>query len=193
MRRIGIFGGSFNPVHLGHRLVAQAALEELGLDRVFFVPAAQSPFKPDAILAPGPLRLQMLRLALAGRPEFEVEDEELRRGGVSYSIDTVRGFALRFPQTQLWCMIGADHVAQLPRWREAAALARLCRFAIVARPGEITVALPEPFQGKTLRGHPLELSASQVRDRVRRGLPVDVLVGVPVSECIRNNRLYLEP
>src|SRR4051812_2408233 len=93
--KIGVFGGSFNPVHLGHLLVAQAAMEELGLDRLFFVPAAQSPFKDHAV--PGPIRAQMLRLALAGKTHYEVDEQEIRRGGVSYTVETLRDYARRFP------------------------------------------------------------------------------------------------
>lgn len=191
MRRIGLYGGSFNPVHMGHVLVAQAALEELGLERVIFIPASQSPFKPDQALAPARVRLQMLRLALAGRSEFEVDPLEIERGGVSYTIDTVRQFTERLPDARFYYLIGADHVSQLPRWRDSADLARLLEFVVVGRPGEPAAELPGPFQGQALRGFPIGLSASQIRERVSRGQPVDILVGAAVSEVIRNNRLYL--
>ena len=91
--KLGIFGGSFDPVHLGHLLVAQAAIEELGLDRLFFIPAAQSPFKPDSKPAPASVRLQLLRLALAGKTNCEIDEQEIRRGGISYTIDTLRDYA----------------------------------------------------------------------------------------------------
>src|ERR1700761_7611329 len=123
--KIGLYGGSFDPVHLGHLLVAQAALEELGLDRLFFIPAAKSPFKTNADLAPGAIRLQLLRLALAGNTNCEVDDQEIRHGGVSYTIDTLRDYARRFPDPQLFYIIGADNAARLNEWREPAELARL--------------------------------------------------------------------
>jgi len=88
--KLGIYGGSFDPVHLGHLLVAQAAVEELGLDEIFFVPAAQSPFKPESKPAPAAIRMQLLRLALAGKANFEVDEQEIRRGGVSFTVDTLR-------------------------------------------------------------------------------------------------------
>ena len=119
MRKIGLFGGSFDPVHLGHLLVAQAACEEAGLERLFFIPAAQSPFKKATTISPGPERLRLLRLALAGKSNYEIDDQEIRRGGVSYAIDTVRDYARRFPGVQLCWLIGADHVAALGSWREA--------------------------------------------------------------------------
>jgi nicotinate-nucleotide adenylyltransferase len=191
MQRIGLFGGSFNPVHLGHLLVAQSAREELQLSRLFFVPAAQSPFKPDVVLAPAAERLRLLRLALAGQTACEIDDQEIRRGGVSYSIDTVRDYGRRFPSAQVFYLIGTDHVAQLPKWRDAGQLARLVEFVIILRPGQAPAPLPLPFRGRTLSGFPLGVSSSQVRERVKAGLPVDLLVGAAVAEAIRNNRLYL--
>jgi nicotinate-nucleotide adenylyltransferase len=119
MERIGLFGGSFDPVHLGHLLVAQAAREELDLARLFLVPAAQSPFKPESAPTPAPERLRLLRLALAGKVWCEIDEQEIKRGGVSYTIDTLRDYAVRFPQAQLFYLIGADHLAQLPKWRAA--------------------------------------------------------------------------
>src|ERR1044071_2348826 len=97
MTRLGLFGGSFDPVHLGHLLVAQAAREELRICRLFFLPAAQSPFKPGPAPAPPGQQLRLLRLALAGQADCQIDDQEIRRGGVSYTIDTVRDYAGRFP------------------------------------------------------------------------------------------------
>jgi nicotinate-nucleotide adenylyltransferase len=191
VERIGLFGGSFNPVHLGHRLVAQAAREELGLDRLFFIPAAQSPFKPEQAPVAGAARLQLLRLALAGDTGSEVDDQELRRGGISYTIETVRDYARRFPGAALFYLIGADHVAQLPQWREAEDLARLVEFVMIPRPGQVPVAPPAPFRVRALQGFPLGVSSSQVRERVRAGRPIDLLVGPAVAEAIRKMRLYL--
>lgn len=191
MQRIGLFGGSFNPVHLGHLLVAQSAREELQLSRLFFVPAAQSPFKPDMVLAPAADRLRLLRLALAGQTNCEIDDQEIRRGGVSYSIDTVRDYIRRFAAAQFFYLIGTDHVAQLPKWREAGELARLVEFVVIPRPGQTPAPLPTPFRGRTLSGYPLGVSSSQIRERVKAGLPIELLVGPAVAEAIRNNRLYL--
>jgi len=96
MTRIGLFGGSFDPVHNGHLLVAMAGSEELGLERVFFIPAAQSPFKPGSNPAPAEMRLRLLRLALAGKTNCEVDEQEILRGGTSYTVDTVRNYRKRF-------------------------------------------------------------------------------------------------
>jgi nicotinate-nucleotide adenylyltransferase len=191
MQRIGLFGGSFDPVHLGHLLFAQAALEELRLDRVFFIPASQSPFKPAASPAPAAVRVRLLRLALAGLPRFEIDDQEVRRGGVSYTIDTVRKYAQRFDSAQLWYLIGGDHVRLLPQWRESSELAQRLEFVMLPRPGELPTGLPAGFRVQVLSGFPLGVSSSQIRARVRTGLPINLLVPPAVAEAIADNQLYL--
>jgi nicotinate-nucleotide adenylyltransferase len=189
--KLGLYGGSFDPVHLGHLLVAQAAQEELGLDRLFFIPVAQSPFKLNADLAPGAHRLQLLRLALAGKTQCEVDDQEIRRSGVSYTVDTLRDYARRFPGAQLFYIIGADNAAKLNQWREANELAALAQFAAIPRPGGAPAVFPPPFRGQTLKGHPFEISSTQIRARLKAGLPIDSFVPPFVAEAIRNGRLYL--
>jgi nicotinate-nucleotide adenylyltransferase len=188
--RIGLFGGSFDPVHLGHLLVARAACEELALDRLFFIPAAQSPFKPGSEPAPPALRVRMLRRALAGQRDYEVDEQELQRGGVSYSIDTARAYAKNFPNVELFYLIGADHVPTLPKWREAEALAGLVQFVVIPRPGETPATLPPPFRIQILGGWPLKLSSSQVRARVREDRSVEHLLPDGVGEVIREAGLY---
>jgi nicotinate-nucleotide adenylyltransferase len=189
---IGLYGGSFDPVHLGHLLVAQAAREELELDRVFFIPAAHSPFKPQSHASPAADRLRLLHLALQGCTWAEIDDQEIRRGGVSYSIDTVRDYLARFPQATLFYLIGADNVATLPKWREANELAKLTEFVVIPRPGQQPLDLPAPFHGKLLRGFPLAVSSSQIRERVRKGLTIRNLVVPAVEEAIRGTRMYCD-
>jgi nicotinate-nucleotide adenylyltransferase len=191
MARIALFGGSFDPVHTGHLLVAQAAREELDLSRLFFIPAAQSPFKPDREPTDSNERLRLLRLALAGKIWCEVDDQEIKRGGISYTIDTARDYHRRFQGAEIFYLIGADNVAHLPKWRDAAELARLLKFVVIPRPGQTDVPFPAPFRGQFLKGFPLGVSSSQVRERVKAGAPIDHLVPATVAEAIRNNRLYL--
>ena len=190
MKRIGLFGGSFDPVHIGHLLVAQAACEELVLERLFFIPAAQSPFKPASEPAPADLRLRMLRLALVGQPGYEIDAQEIDRGGVSFTIDTVRDYARRFPGAEILYLIGADHVPTLPKWREAEELARAVQFVVIPRPGETPSSLPAPFRIQLLGGWPLKLSSSQIRARVCEGKPIEHLVPSAVAEVIQQNNLY---
>lgn len=191
MQRIGLYGGSFDPIHTGHVLVGQAAIEELQLTRLFFIPAARSPFKPEQQPAPCEQRLAMIRLALAGRTNCEVDDFEIQRGGTSFTIDTVRYFTQRFPAAKLFYLVGADNVAGLPKWREAEELAGRAEFAVIPRPGETPTPLPAPFRGQYLAGFPFGVSASQIRARVRAGQPIEPLVPAAVAEFINNNRLYL--
>lgn len=191
MRRLGLFGGSFDPVHLGHVLVAQAAREELELERVFFIPTACSPFKQENQPAPESMRARMLRLALAGHAAYEVDELEFRRGGVSYSVDTLRHYRQRYPEAELYWLIGADNLASLPKWRHATELVELAHFVAIPRPGETAVSFPPPFRGRVLKGFPFGVSSSEIRSRIQAGLPVDQLVPPGVAECIRNNRLYL--
>jgi nicotinate-nucleotide adenylyltransferase len=191
VERIGLFGGSFDPIHTGHLLLAQAAIEELGLTRLSFILAAQSPFKVGQNFAPAEARLQMLRLALAGKTNCDVDEQEISRGGVSFAIDTVRDYARRSPQAQLFYLLGADHVANLPRWREANELAKLAEFVVIPRPGSEPVSIPSPFRGRTLNGFAFGVSASQIRTRVKAGQAVEHLVPAAVAEAVRNNRLYL--
>jgi nicotinate-nucleotide adenylyltransferase len=191
MKRIGLFGGSFDPVHLGHLLVAHAAFQELQLTRLFFIPAAQSPFKPENHPAPAAQRLRLLRLALAGLPWCEIDEQELRRGGVSYTIDTLEAFSRTWPAAELFYLIGADQVPLLPNWRRAQDLARRVEFAVLPRPGEAEVPFPSPFRGRRLAGFPLGVSSSQIRARLKAGDSIEMLVPPAVAECIRNNGLYL--
>jgi nicotinate-nucleotide adenylyltransferase len=189
--KIGLYGGSFDPVHLGHLLVAQAAVEELGLDRLFFIPAAQSPFKPENPPAPAAVRLQLLRLALVGKTNYEVDELEIQRGGVSYTVDTLREYGRRFPEAEIFYLIGADNAAKLNEWREPAELATLAEFVAVPRPVGAMAAFPPPFRGRRLTGFPFDVSSSQIRARLKAGLPVENLVPPFVAEAIRNARLYV--
>jgi len=188
--RLGLYGGSFDPIHRGHLLVAQAALEELELDRLVFIPAAQSPFKPESELAPAALRLRLLRLALAGQTRCAVDDLEVRRGGVSYTVDTVRHFAELHPRACFFWLIGADHVAKLPLWRGAAALAELVEFVVIPRPGEEPASLPAPYRLRQLRGWPSRVSASEIRERVRQGMTVGHLVPGIVAGVLETEAIY---
>lgn len=189
--KLGLYGGSFDPVHLGHLLVARAAREELGLTHVYFILAAQSPFKPDSQPAPAAARLSLLRLALAGDANASVDDREIKRGGVSYTIDTVREYRKEFPGAELFYLIGADQAGQLSLWREAPELARLIEFVVIPRPGENAPQVAPPFRGRALRGIPFAVSSSEIRARIGAGLSIAHLTPPTVAEAIGNNRLYL--
>ena len=189
--KIGLFGGSFDPVHFGHLLIARAAREELGLDKVIFIPAAQSPFKSNTVPAPAAQRLRLLRLALAGDTASEIDDLEIKRVGMSYTVETLRHYAKKFPGAQLFYLIGTDQAAHLAEWREPEELARLADFVVAPRPGEPPAALPAQFHGHVLRGFPATVASSELRERIKAGLPITHLTPAAVAEAISINHLYL--
>ena len=190
MNRIGFFGGSFDPVHLGHLLMAQAAIEELSLERLHFVPARRSPFKEDSEPLEIPLRLRLLRLALAGHPEFALSEEEALAGGISYTIDTARRFAVRHPAARIFCLVGADLAGTLDEWKEAAELARLIEFAVIPRPGTPRPVVPAGFRCRHLQGPLVGISSTEVRERIRSGRGVDWMLPAAVAEAIGKEGLY---
>ena len=192
-QRIGLFGGSFDPVHLGHTMVARAALAEVELDQLFIIPAAQSPFKPEQSPALAADRLAWLRLAFGDEPRCEIDAQEIERAGVSYTIDTVRDYAARFPEAELFYLIGADHVPTLPEWREAAALADAVTFVVVPRPGELETGVAEfplSFRGTVLRGKPAAISASDLRKRLRAGESIENFVPPAVAAALNVKHCY---
>ena len=192
-QRIGLFGGSFDPVHLGHTMVARAALAEVELDQLFIIPAAQSPFKSEQSPAPAADRLAWLRLAFGDEPRCEIDAQEIERAGVSYTIDTVRDYAARFPEAELFYLIGADHVPMLPEWREAAALADAVTFVVVPRPGELETGVAEfplSFRGTVLRGKPAAISASDLRKRLRAGESIENFVPPAVAAALNVKHCY---
>lgn len=190
MPRIGLYGGSFDPVHLGHLMVAHAALEESRLDKLVFIPAAQSPFKPTQTPAPAAARVAMLRGSLAGLAWAAVDLQEIERGGVSYTIDTVMDWRRREPAAELFYIIGADHVPSLGKWRESALLAREVTFLVVPRPGEKLPETPEGFRLQPLVGHPVSISSSDIRHRLRAGQVASQLLPSFAAEWVRNNQVY---
>jgi len=185
--KLGILGGSFNPVHLAHLVIAERAAEAAALDRVLFVPAAVSPLKSGRDLAPAADRWAMLKLAIRGNPLFRASDLEIRRGGVSYTIDTLRELRRR-TGAELHVVLGADAARLLPRWKSIDAVKRLARFVIVSRPGHrVRPGLPK---GHIVEVPLLEISSTEIRERVRRGLSIRYLVPGPVERHIRRKGLY---
>lgn len=189
--KLGIFGGTFNPIHLGHLLIAEAAAEALELDRVIFIPSATPPHKRPRVLADARHRLRMVKLAIHGNPRFGCSDIEVRRGGPSYSVETLRQLRHAMPRAKFYFLIGADSLRELHKWREAAELARLCEFICVARPGERTP--PARLRGlrvHKLPGHPADISSSDIRDRLASGASVRYLVPETVQRYIQKTGLY---
>ncbi len=190
--RLGIFGGTFDPPHLGHLVVAQDACAALGLDRVLFVVAAAPPHKHGRAFAPAPLRLEMLSAALADDERFQASDLELRRPGRSYTVDTLRELRAQNPEAELFLLIGADQAREFRTWREPDAIARLATVVALSREGDAG-ALPGDAALRPLPVTRLDISATDIRRRVAQGQPIRYLVPDPVEAIIRRARLYVEP
>lgn len=189
MSLVGLFGGSFDPIHHGHLITATAVAEALGLDEVRFVPANEQPFKAGTHHAPAADRAAMLDLAVTGASGFAVERAELERPAPSYTVDTLRTLTTREPRTRFVVLLGADAAAQFDRWREPDEIRRLAQVAVFARPGAAP-AVPGAM-GPMVEVPSIGISATEVRRRVREGRPVRYWVPEPVAAYIAMHRLYL--
>ena len=196
MPTIAIMGGTFDPVHTGHLVIAEEARARFGLDEVVFVPAAEPPHKPGADISPAEDRYAMVLLATASNPFFSVSRVELDRPGPSYSIDTIRQFRSSYAGASLYFLTGADAVLEILAWRDPEALIRECRFIAAARPGydlsQLQRRLPEHFLAAidTLVVPGVDISSSDICRRVREGASITYLIPEPVEDYIRKRRLY---
>jgi len=191
---IGLLGGSFDPVHFGHLMAAQDALEQHGLDRVILVPAAQAPLKPNDVQSSAEDRLAMLRAATAWDDRFEISDYELRKGGISYTVESVRHFRALYPDDHLYWIIGGDQLPKLHLWKDINELAQLIEFIFLERPGHPVREHPDIPGLRLLRcdGHLLAINSTELRNRVRRGLSLDYFVPHKAIVYIKEKGLYLE-
>ena len=220
--KIGLFGGTFNPIHHCHLTIATQIRERLSLDQILFIPAGDPPHKPQDDLAPAQHRLEMVRLAIAGNPAFAASDVEVKRQAKSYSIDTVRTLRDHYGSTEdLSFIIGLDAFLEFPSWRQAPDLLQLCHFAVVSRTGMAFASLADhpplppiprqtlesldrrtqdrldvPVPGGTrltlIRLPPCDISASDIRRRIRSRMSVAPLLPASVESYIMHNRLYQE-
>lgn len=191
--RLGLLGGTFDPPHVGHLFLAYTALEEMGLDHVVFIPARRQPLKVGREAASATDRLLMTRLLVAEDPRLSVDPIELEREGLSYSIDTVRAFRAARPGAELVFLMGEDTAATLPKWREPEALASLARLVVFTR-GRAGSAEPPtpalPFPVERIATRRIDISATEVRSRVRAGLPLVGFVPEAVARYIAEHDLY---
>jgi len=193
--RIGLFGGSFDPVHHGHLLLAQDALEQLKLDRLFFIPASINPHKLDAApQAPPHLRLEMLRAATRAQPLFSIDPLELEREGPSFTIDTVDAFHSRFPEAQIFLLLGEDNLPKLHSWHQFDRLRQLVAFVSFGR-GAHAAEADAPETGRRLERlvRKIDISSTEIRARVAKGLPIQYLVPESVRLLIQSHALYIQP
>lgn len=188
-QRIGVLGGTFDPIHLGHLVVASEVCAALALDRVLLVPAHQQPFKDSTGNASPEHRIAMCRLAVAGDDRLDVSDVDIVRGGLTYTVDTLADIAAAYPDAELFFIAGADAVSRLSEWREPARLMDLARFVGVGRPGHPAPALPAPHL--VVETPEVAVSSTEVRRRSRAGEPVRYLVPDAVVAYIAKHALYL--
>lgn len=202
--RLGIFGGSFDPVHYGHLLLAECCRETLALDEVWLVPAATPPHKQQRTLAPGKARLEMLELALADHEQLRPCALELERGGVSYTVETLSAIRQQRPEAELLLLLGADSLRDLPTWRQPERIVELALPVVVRRGGapepdfSVLEGLVTPQRLEAIRRvqveMPLiELSSTDLRRRARLGLSLRFRTPRAVEEYIRAHGLYRDP
>lgn len=192
--KIGFLGGSFDPVHFGHLMAAQDAYEQHKLDRLIIVPAAQAPLKPSETQSSAADRLAMVRASTEWDTRFEVSDFELRKGGVSYTIDSARHFRALFPNDDLFWVVGGDQLPQLHLWKDIGELVKLVEFIFLERPG-YPVKAAASIPGLRLHrcdGHLLAISSTELRDRTRRNLSLDYFIPHKAIVYIRHKGLYRE-
>jgi nicotinate-nucleotide adenylyltransferase len=190
--KIGFLGGSFDPVHFGHLIAAQDVYEQYHFDRLFLVPAAQAPLKAQDMQSVTEDRLAMLRAACEWDHRLEIADYELNKGGVSYTIDSVRHFQQQFPHDELFWIIGGDQLPLLHKWKDINQLAAMVEFIFLERPGHPSKPHTD-IPGLRLHrcdGHLIEISSSELRQRVRQGRSLNYFCPQKVIAYIESKKLY---
>ena len=202
--RLGIFGGSFDPPHIGHLLAAVDAFESLALDKLFFVPAAVQPLKVGRPSAAAHQRLAMVRLLVGADPRFAVDSVEIERAGLSYTVDTLETFAQRFPSAERFFLVGEDAMTAFGAWRDPEQILRLAKLAILRRQGGVAeaegghrelgaAADPEgrlPAGTIALPTRLVDVSSTEIRERIRKGKSIHGFVPESVAAFIETERLY---
>lgn len=190
--KLAIFGGSFDPPHLGHLAFARFALQALAPDRLLWLPAGRQWQKPDQVMAAPEHRAAMLRLMAAGEPRFAVDERELHRRGPSFTADTLREFAAEHPGAELMFLIGQDQYTRLPTWYRVETVTELATLVVVPRAGESVVTPPGlgPHRLQVLMLPPHPLSSTAVREAAGRGEDISPMVGAEVASYIASHRLY---
>lgn len=196
---IGVLGGTFDPIHVGHLLVAEEARARLNLTETLFVPAGQPWLKADNLILPAEHRVEMVRLAIADKPYFKLSTMEIERAGPTYTVDTMAELQAQLGAgDELFFILGWDNLIQLPQWREPSRLIKMCRLLVVPRVGypdpdldSLEAAIPGLSQRVILLDQPQrDINASEIRQRVAQGLSIDHLVPEPVDRYIKEHRLY---
>jgi len=193
-RKIGIFGATFDPLHVGHLIAVNFALEELGLDEIIMIPANLNPLKQNHTPAPPEIRLEMLDSTMGNHDKIRISDVELKRGGVSYMIDTVIELKAGFPDSsEIYLLVGADSALDFTKWRDYGKLSELCRLAVFNRPGysfdDVASNLPVDFI--PLKMPLIGISSTLIRELVAAGKSIEHLTPEVIVKIIEKNNLYV--
>jgi len=197
---IGVMGGTFDPIHLGHLLIAEEARNRMNLAEILFVPAGLPWLKTDRTILAAEHRVEMVRLAIADKPYFRLSTVDVERAGSSYTVDTMADLQGQIgAEDELFLILGWDSLAELPEWQEPSRLITMCRLLVVPRPGysrpklkSLEASIPGISKRVMFMEKPkIDISASNIRDRLAKGLSVHHLVPEPVNEYIKEHRLYL--
>ncbi len=190
--RVGIFGGTFDPIHNGHLAIAQTAINELPLDRVLFIPAAIPPHKLNQEISSAEIRLELVKLAVADNPQFEISTIELDRDGPSYMVDTVRQLKTEHPEWDLYLIIGADNLLGFHEWRQPDEILRFCRLAVYPRYESDIQNVPKELLNRCVifKAPRMEISSSYIRRLVYEGKSIRYLVPDCIDDYIRRKQLY---
>jgi nicotinate-nucleotide adenylyltransferase len=190
MSKIGIFGGTFDPIHMGHLIIAQSVRETRKLDKIIFIPSFVSPHKTEVISALPEHRLNMINIAIEGTPFFECTDMEIKKGGISYTIDTIRELKEKYDELEF--IIGYDNIFTFHTWKDPDEILKLTKIIVLKRKS----SLSPPFEDKYyhaatfVQTRGIEISATDIRERVKKGMPIHYLVPQKVKEYIYKNDLY---
>lgn len=192
--KLGVFGGSFNPPHVGHLIVIESARDQLQIDRIVFIPSGQTPNKFDASLAPPTCRLEMTRLAVSANPNFDVSDIEIQRSGISYTIDTLNALSVLYPRAVLSLIIGIDNYLEFETWKSPQEILARADLVVMNRPGFDTRSLKHEYAhlAKMVNVPQIGISGTDIRRRVKLGRSIRYLVPQPVEEYIHRKQLYRE-
>ncbi len=198
---LGIIGGTFNPIHYGHLIAAECARVEFNLEQVIFIPARIPPHKEGWAILDQAKRYHMVEMAVESNPAFQVSDLEMKRAGVSYTVDTIEYYCQHYPSSEIFFIMGLDSLFILDTWKDIERLTQLCRFIIVTRPGynineevQIRERLPLAFWSEAyfLAIPGLDISSSDIRERVAKGKPIRYMLPEAVENYIRQNHFYRE-
>jgi nicotinate-nucleotide adenylyltransferase len=187
----GIFGGSFNPPHIGHLIIAESVREKLQLDEIIFVPAGQPPHKTSLPILDALHRLQLLQLAIAGNPHFRIDEIEIQRIGISYTVETLQYFAQKYSGDELYFLIGADSFLELHTWKSPLEICSLATVIVMNRGGVVMKENEFSSLVKFVNVPNIEISSSEIRKRIALKKSVKYLVLSSVEEFIQKNKLYL--